>query len=90
MAIGGWLTALDQERQRREAHIKSQLGEVYSPLVSIRLQIKAKSELRLKLSIAAGAAWSAKFAGIEAPMRKKQISERDSQAYDKLQNYNNR
>lgn len=90
VAIGGWLTALSQKRERREAHIKSQLSEFYSPLVSIRSQIKAKSELRLKLSSAAGAAWPAKFAGIEDPMLKEQISERDSPAYDKLQDYNNR
>jgi hypothetical protein len=88
--IGGWLTALNQKQERREAHFKSQLSEFYSPLLGIRSQIKAKSELRLKLSSAAGAAWPAKFAGIEDPMLKKEISERDSPAYDKLQDYNNR
>ncbi|HTU46998.1 MAG TPA: hypothetical protein VMF91_18195, partial [Bryobacteraceae bacterium] len=80
VAIGGWLTALNQKRELREAHIKCQLSEFYSPLLGIRSQIKAKSELRLKLSSAAGAAWPAKFAGIEDPMLKKQISERDSPA----------
>jgi hypothetical protein len=62
--IGGWLTALNQKQERREAHFKSQLSEFYSPLLGIRSQIKAKSELRLKLSSVAGAAWPAKFAGI--------------------------
>jgi hypothetical protein len=90
VAIGGWLTALNQNRERREAHIKSQLSELYSPLLVIRSQIKAKSELRLKLSSAAGASWPAKFAGIEDPVLKKQISERDGPAYDKLQDSNNR
>ena len=90
VAIGGWLTALNQKRERHEAHIKSQLSKFYSPLLGIRSQIKVKSELRLKLSSAAGAAWPAKFAGIEDPMLKKQISERDGPTYDKLQDYNNR
>ena len=90
VAIGGWLTALNQKRERREAHIKNQLSALYSPLVGIRSQIKAKSEVRLRLTNLANASWHEKFAGIEDPARKKQIIGKDRPDYDKLQNYNNR
>ena len=43
--------------QRRLAFRERQLGEFYAPLAGIRKQIRAKSELRLKISNAANAAW---------------------------------
>lgn len=90
VAIGGWITSLNQKRERRETHIKNQLSEFYSPLLGIRSQIKAKSEVRLKVSNAAQALWPAKFVGIDDPMVKKQISDTDFPAYEKLLDYNNR
>ena len=90
VAIGGWATALNQKRERRNAHIKSQLSEFYSPLLGIRSQIKAKSEVRLKVTTVAGSLWPAKFADIEDPMLKKKITDMDGPAYDRLQDYNNR
>ncbi len=90
VAIGGWATALHQKRERRDAHIKSQLSEFYSPLLGIRSQIKAKSEVRLKVSTVAGGLWPAKFEGNDDPLLKKKITDSDGPAYDKLQGYNNR
>lgn len=43
--------------QRRLAFVERQLVEFYAPLAGIRKQIRAKSELRLKVSQAAEAAW---------------------------------
>ncbi len=43
--------------QRRAAFRERQLGEFYAPMAGIRKQIRAKSELRLKISDAADAAW---------------------------------
>ena len=43
--------------QRRLAFLERQLVEFYAPLAGIRKQILAKSELRLKVSNAAKAAW---------------------------------
>jgi len=43
--------------QRRLAFLERQLVEFYAPLAGIRQQIRAKSELRLKVSEAAEAAW---------------------------------
>ena len=90
VAIGGWITSLNQKRERIETHIKNQLSEFYSPLLGIHSQIKAKSEVRLKVSNAAQALWPAKFVGIDDPMIKKQISDTDFPAYEKLLDYNKR
>jgi len=43
--------------QRRLAFRERQLAEFYAPLGGLRKQIRAKSELRLKISNAADAAW---------------------------------
>lgn len=43
--------------QRKLAFRERQLGEFYAPLAGLRKQIRAKSELRLKISNAADAAW---------------------------------
>lgn len=43
--------------QRRIAFLERQLSEFYAPLAGMHKQIRAKSELRLKVSAAANAAW---------------------------------
>lgn len=43
--------------QRKLAFRERQLAEFYAPLAGLRRQIEAKSELRLKVSNAANAAW---------------------------------
>lgn len=43
--------------QRRLAFVERQLTEFYAPLAGIRKQIRAKSELRVKISEAAESAW---------------------------------
>ena len=43
--------------QRRLSFLERQLAEFYAPLAGLRRQIRAKSELRQKLSVASNAAW---------------------------------
>jgi hypothetical protein len=43
--------------QRRMAFAERQLGEFYAPLAGMRRQVLAKSEVRLRVSQAANAAW---------------------------------
>ncbi|MBK5260320.1 MAG: hypothetical protein JJE51_12055 [Thermoanaerobaculia bacterium] len=43
--------------QRRSGFLERQLAEFYAPLAGIRKQIRAKSELRLRISNAAESAW---------------------------------
>jgi len=89
VAIGGWATALNQGRERKTARIKQQLSEFYSPLIGIRSQIKAKSDVRLKVTSAAHEIWSGKFRGIDDPFMKKGISDHEGPAFEKLFDYNN-
>jgi hypothetical protein len=57
VAVGGYWTAHNQKRERQQRRISGQLGEFYSPMLGLRAQVLAKSELRLKISGAADAAW---------------------------------
>jgi hypothetical protein len=50
--LGGWLTGrLEREKQTRH-FLAQQLSEFYGPLVSLRAEIKARAELRLKIETA--------------------------------------
>ena len=55
--IGGWITAKTQQKERRAKCIKEQLDQFYGPLLGMRAQILAKSEVRLKVSGATNEAW---------------------------------
>jgi hypothetical protein len=54
--VGGWLTSHNQKRERQTSFFRQQLGEFYGPMLAMRAEVLAKSELRLKISGAAGAA----------------------------------
>jgi hypothetical protein len=53
----------------------------------MRADIKAKSDLRVKVAAIAAGEWQQKFAGISHPEVKKQIDERAWAGYEKLQQY---
>jgi hypothetical protein len=56
--LGGWLSGR-HERKRREAEFTSRrLSEFYGPILSIRTEIKARSELRLRVQTAAQEEWT--------------------------------
>ena len=57
VVIGGLVTAHSQKSERRNARIREQLHDFYSPLLGIREEIRAKSEMRTKIHSAAGIAW---------------------------------
>lgn len=69
--IGAWLTGRRDKKQHRLLFIEQQLKEFYSPMLGLRKEIIMRSELRLKIHDAAGAAWQelceqAKESGDEA------------------------
>lgn len=73
--------------QRRSAFRERQLAEFYAPLAGIRKQILAKSELRLKISEAANAAWHDICESYEdRPMLD---DEQRFAPFEKIINYNN-
>ena len=55
--IGGWITSRNQQKERRDRRILEQLDQFYGPLLGMRAQILAKSEVRLKVSGATDEAW---------------------------------
>jgi len=57
VAVGGFVAAHNQKRERQQKRISEQLAEFYSPMLALRLLILTKSEIRLKLSEAGNAAW---------------------------------
>src|SRR5579862_3647157 len=57
VVVGAYLTARHQRAERRHSVIREQLETFYSPLLGKREQLRAKGELRLKVSGAANAAW---------------------------------
>jgi len=52
--VGSFMTALNAKRERRSVRIKAQLQEFYSPMLGVRSEIKAKSEVRVKIISIAG------------------------------------
>jgi len=55
--IGGLITSHNQKKDRQHRRMKEQLDDFYAVLVSMRMQIRAKSELRETLRAIGGDAW---------------------------------
>jgi hypothetical protein len=56
--MGAWLTGRSQRQDRRQAWLRRQLDEFYSPMFGMRARILAKSSSREKVEKAAEAAWN--------------------------------
>lgn len=50
--LGGWLTGRHDREKRRGEFVMRQLADFYGPLASLRLQIRARADLRVKLDSA--------------------------------------
>ena len=92
VAVGGYFTAHNQKRERQQRRISDQLTEFYGPMLGLRAQVLAKSELRLKISGAADAAWRtmterAYKVGVE---HAKRIDEERFPLFEKIVEYDNR
>jgi hypothetical protein len=46
VAVGSWIAARTQRRERWQRRIREQLDEFYGPMLALRGQIRARSELR--------------------------------------------
>jgi hypothetical protein len=88
VSIGAWMTGRNQKAERKNARIKTQLQDFYSPILGMRSEIKAKSESRLQVTNVAGAAWAEEFAGVREPDAKKKIDEEMGPKYERVHNYN--
>jgi len=56
-SVAGWISSKNSKHERRQRLLQQRLEEFYGPLLAIRSRIKAKSELRLKISQLAGEEW---------------------------------
>jgi hypothetical protein len=54
---GSWMTAHNQAAERKRDRVKEQLRDYYAPLLALRKDIQAKSELRLKIHSSANSVW---------------------------------
>jgi hypothetical protein len=86
VGVGGWMAGRHQREERKNARIREQLMDFYAPLRGMRSQIRAKSELRVKIHSAAQGLWSAKFEGAGAETQQK-IDEEQSPKYEKIWDY---
>ena len=43
---GAWMTSRNQARDRKQAHVRQQLQEFYSPVLGMRQELAAKEESR--------------------------------------------
>ncbi len=87
VVAGSWVTGHHQRIERRNARIKEQLMEFYAPLRGMRADIKAKSDLRVKVEAIAGDKWQQNFTVVDDPEAKRQIDERVWPEYEKLKQY---
>jgi hypothetical protein len=84
VVAGGFITAYNQRVERRSARVKDQLESFYSPLLGMRAEIKAKSDLRQKLHAIGNAEWIKLFAGIHDPLGKQKMHDTHWPRYEKL------
>ena len=88
--VGGLLAFLNSYRHDRRDSLRQKLELFYGPMLAIRARIKAKSELRLKLSAILGDEWAKLYSGIDDPELKKKIDQERSPQYQRvLDQWNN-
>ena len=77
VAIGGFISAHNQKKERRATRIREQLEGFYSPLLGMYKEVRSKSELRTRLHDAGRKAWDKKMAGLQNPLSKAAVMESD-------------
>jgi hypothetical protein len=89
VAVGGWITSINNKRERQQRLLQQKLAEFYGPLLAIRSRIKAKSELRLKISQFAGEEWPKLIAAASeiAIERGIQVEKERWPEYEKIMEY---
>jgi hypothetical protein len=85
--VGAWLTGWRERAARRSQFVKQQLEEFYSPLVGLRLRIRAKSELREKIHAIASDVGSARYQGITDPRVSQEITQKNDAEFGAVLNY---
>lgn len=71
VALGGAISNRSHRTERRNTRVRDKLDKFYAPLLGVRMQILAKSEVRLKVNTYGREAWASLFAGVDDPELKK-------------------
>lgn len=91
VAVGGWVSALNQRKQRQHERVREQLDGFYAPMLGIRSWILAKGQRRVRVSAAADAAWrelaASRRGDVEALQK---LSEERTPDFEKIIAENNR
>ncbi len=87
--FGAWLSERREIRQRKFAFIESQLRDFYSPLLGIRSEIRARSELCEKIQNTADTTWKNLIHDKTEEEARKLSDERLSK-FEKIIEYDNR
>jgi hypothetical protein len=83
VALGGLVSSRAHRTERRNARVRDKLDKFYAPLIGMRMQIRAKSEVRVKVSGSGGAAWEGFFKGVNDLEVKKKIDTERWPAFEK-------
>jgi len=70
--------------------IQRQLEEFYAPFCALRHEIRAKGEVRVRVSKAAAAEWAASFEGVESPEQKQEIEAHHKGQFESIVTSNNK
>jgi len=90
VAVGAFLTAWREKTNRRHEFLVKQLTDFYSPLLTIRKELKATGDTRLKISRASDSAWRKLFDGHEGnPEGMRKVTQERSDAFKRIIDYNN-
>ncbi len=88
VVLTSWLTGSRQRTTRRHGFINMQVDDLYAPLVSLRKDIRAKSELRLRISQAADASWRELCDG-RSPEQLLELERERFPAFERIIKYDN-
>jgi hypothetical protein len=86
--IGGAIGIYGQKKERRHSYVTEQLQSFYSPMLGMRAQIRAKSEVRVKIRKAAGEAWAEILSAVgDDPEAKKELTVKRGAEFDRVIEY---
>jgi hypothetical protein len=86
--IGTIAATINAKRERKITRLNTQLQEFYSPMLGVRSEIKAKCEVRLKVTSIASGAFAEEFG--TGPLSERIKPAKDVAArYEAIQDYNN-
>lgn len=88
--IGYWLSLRRDRAQRQYEFVTKKLSDLYSPLLSIRMEILSLSENRVIISRTINKSWQKLCSGIEKPDGYYKIKEEKGQDFKNSIEYNNK